>query len=427
MRKGSTFSAVAVLLLLLGGSPQVHCRSGVVGAREERSSHRLELPPQARASAFPTSFSVIVPTHNNEAFVIRTLKSVESSIQFFFKHATNSNKALHTILDEEHIALLSKTKAEVVIVDDASTDHTLTKALNFVQRRKQQQQRSGRLSWKVLSLPEQLYGGAARNLGALHSEGEVLFFLDADDLFHREHVLACFPALAAKREELVMAETGVNVELANIHPDWKERIRATIPQNKCLYRNFHDFVEGFPEQEVYRRYDDYGYVRTMALFRTEVFKLDRETVTYKFYPGNSLDKQRKRFEVALEEAGLYEEANTAEDMVRESLLFSHGLHLRDKALAIKQGRAIEENPLWAIHSYLVKQARKSGSCENYGRINAHFLKRQRLLDFAEEEEKNGRMQRALWTRQVAATMISPNATQRDGVHGPVQFYIESKR
>ncbi|KAL6066128.1 Glycosyl transferase [Balamuthia mandrillaris] len=423
MRQGSTFfSAVAVLLLLLGGSLQGHCHSGsgVVGAREERSSHRLELPPQARASAFPTSFSVIVPTHNNEAFVIRTLKSVESSIQFFFKHATNSNKALYTILDEEHIALLSKTKAEVVIVDDASTDHTLTKALNFVQRRKRQQQRS-RLSWKVLSLPEQLYGGAARNLGVLHSEGEALFFLDADDLFHREHVLACFPALAAKRDTLVMAETGVNVELANIHPDWKERIRATIPQNKCLYRNFHDFVEGFPEQEVYRRYDDYGYVRTMGLFRTEVFKLDRETVTYKFYPGNSLDKQRKRFEVALEEAGLYEEANTAEDIVRESLLFSHGIHLRDKALAIKQGKAYEENPLWAIHSYLVKQARKSGSCENHGRINAHLLKRQRLLDFAEEEEKNGRTQRALWTRQVAANMISPNDTQRDGVHNMVLF------
>ncbi|KAL6054072.1 Glucosyl transferase [Balamuthia mandrillaris] len=149
---------------------------------DQAVSLEQKLPPQAMADGYPTSFSVIVPAFNTSFYVINTLKSVETSLKFFYHRfsATYPTKQV---------------KAEVVVVDDASPDNTLSKILNFVDRRRKAP--SSNVTWKVLSLPQQVFAGAARNLGVYHSKGEV-FFLDADDLYHPEHVYVCFVGLAAR-------------------------------------------------------------------------------------------------------------------------------------------------------------------------------------------------------------------------------------
>ena len=100
--------------------------------------------------------SVIVPAYNAEPFIARTLQSA---------------------LGQTYEAL------EVIIVDDGSTDSTGEVARAFAQ---------GDKRVRVISIPN---GGVAkaRNIGISEAAGELLAFLDADDLWHPtklEHQMA---------------------------------------------------------------------------------------------------------------------------------------------------------------------------------------------------------------------------------------------
>lgn len=88
-------------------------------------------------------FSVIIPTYNRSELLRATLDSVFE--QTF-------------------------TDYEVIVVDDGSTDRTAQMVAGY--------------GGKVRFLQQQNCGpGAARNLGAKHSKGEYLAFLDSDDLW----------------------------------------------------------------------------------------------------------------------------------------------------------------------------------------------------------------------------------------------------
>lgn len=93
--------------------------------------------------------SVIIPLFNKEAYVADSLKSV------FCQSYSNF---------------------EILIVNDGSTDGSLAKVEQFRDRR-------------ITVINKNNEGvSIARNVGAAHSRGEVLAFLDADDLWFRDHL-----------------------------------------------------------------------------------------------------------------------------------------------------------------------------------------------------------------------------------------------
>ncbi|KAL6059788.1 N-acetylgalactosaminyl-diphosphoundecaprenol glucuronosyltransferase [Balamuthia mandrillaris] len=344
------------------------------------------LPRQAMANGAPSSFSVIVPAHNTGAYVTRTLKSVEDSINYF----------LSSFVEAKQV------KAEVIVVDDASYDNTLSKVMSFVQKRRAQSHMHGNVSWKVLSLPQQVLAGAARNFGVLHSQGEVIFFLDSDDMYHPEHVWLCFTSLARNWRTHSMVSTGVHIELDGIPAERHQQITECLPQNKCLFRNYHDFVEGFPEQMVFYKYNDIGYLKALGALHPLTKSHSAKTVTYKLYPGNSLDKQRDRFTAPLGTVQKHEDAHSPEGLLRDILAATHVQHLQEKADALRQGREGQDNPFWATHSYRFKQAVKDCSCQYHGRSIVD-VNRQQMMEFAEEERRRGRYQPLEWAQQVLAS------------------------
>ena len=102
-------------------------------------------------------FSIIIPSYNNGPQLIETLKAL--SLQTY-----------------------PRDKYEIIAVDDGSKDHTKTHALEFIQ------QNPG-LNLTLLHCPRVTFqgpgrfrAGIARNLGAKHSRGRLLLFLDADIL-----------------------------------------------------------------------------------------------------------------------------------------------------------------------------------------------------------------------------------------------------
>ncbi|KAL6066129.1 Glycosyltransferase family 2 protein [Balamuthia mandrillaris] len=311
-----------------------------------------KLPPQAMADGYPTSFSIVVPAFNTSLYVINTLKSVETI------------------------------KAEVVVVDDASPDNTLSKVLSFVDRRRKAP--SPNVTWKVLSLPQQVFAGSARNLGVYHSKGEVLFFLDADDLYHPEHVYVCFVGLAARWRIYPMAETNVNIELEGIPLRRQRKIIGTIPQNKCMFRKYHEFVEGFPEQIVFREYEDAGWVKAMAALGGS---------TWRVTPWGSIGKG-------------HDFTNSVDGYLRIGLLRAQVRHLKTKEEAALQGRMIEANPFWAIHSHRFKQASKNNKCRDISITDWNCMQ---LLVFAEQERKSGWEQPLQWALQVVNNVCTTNS------------------
>lgn len=102
--------------------------------------------------------SVIVPAHNEERWLARTLESIETA----FAGQGGSH--------------------EVLVVDDTSTDRTPEIALRFGAR--------------LVSVQHRQIA-ATRNAGAREAQGEVLLFVDADTALRAPVVRAALEALAA--------------------------------------------------------------------------------------------------------------------------------------------------------------------------------------------------------------------------------------
>jgi glycosyltransferase involved in cell wall biosynthesis len=91
--------------------------------------------------------SVVIPLYNKEAYIVQTLQSVMNQ--------TYKN-------------------LECIIVDDSSTDMSVSLARKFIQ--------DNNLSWIVISIPNSGQT-KARNQGILQSQGDYIAFLDSDDLW----------------------------------------------------------------------------------------------------------------------------------------------------------------------------------------------------------------------------------------------------
>jgi glycosyltransferase involved in cell wall biosynthesis len=257
------------------------------------------------------SFSVIVPVLNKQNEIIRTLNSIEASIAYFYRHHSASDAAT----------------AEVVIVDEGSSDRTVELVTEFSQNKPH---------YRLIQHFKSLGAGPARNTGVRVSKGEILFFCDGDDLFFEPHIAVCLHVLShhssaeqthsprsiqldtdSGSQTIVLPEypvaairTGVHMRDA-IHPYWKLAIENTLPQNLCVRRECHEFIEGFPENSVYRLVgcEDIAYTVCLSKF-FKVFKVDLETVEYIRYPGNNFDRQLKKFQTPPEQ---YQDNTPARD------------------------------------------------------------------------------------------------------------------
>ncbi len=245
------------------------------------------------------SFSVIVPVLNKENEIIRTLESVEASIHYFNQHFT-----------------AYPVEAEVVVVNEGSSDRTPELIADFIQDKPH---------YKLIHHANRVSAGAARNTGAKISRGEILFFCDGDDLYFKEHIYLCFQVLNhdplknpnasfvletdqgpktihLPNQSIGVVRTGVYMK-DPVHPYWKVAIENTLPQNLCIRRDCHDFIEGYPEARIpYNQItcEDISYDLWIARF-FKVVKVEIETVEYIRYPGNMFDKQLKKFQTPPEQ------------------------------------------------------------------------------------------------------------------------------
>jgi glycosyltransferase involved in cell wall biosynthesis len=138
------------------------------------------------------SISVVIPAYNAEAFIVRTLDSVE-------RQKLQPN--------------------EVVVVDDGSQDSTALLVSDF----------SASSTLKIRLVKQTNKGSAsARNLGIEISTGELIAFLDADDVIYPDFLAAASTALAAQPHWLacfsdrnILDQNGQFISRDLDHPGFK--------------------------------------------------------------------------------------------------------------------------------------------------------------------------------------------------------------
>lgn len=98
--------------------------------------------------------SIIIPARNEAALITQTVEAVLAAQAVLYSHHATSDRL-----------------AEVIVVDNASTDQTAAMLQPYLS--------DGRIQ---LIACDQLGSALARNAGAQHAQGDVLVFLDADTL-----------------------------------------------------------------------------------------------------------------------------------------------------------------------------------------------------------------------------------------------------
>jgi glycosyltransferase involved in cell wall biosynthesis len=225
--------------------------------------------------------SVIIPSHDDEATIRSALQSAEEAV-CYYRHRRGD----------------ARETAEVIVIDDGSRDGTLPVILDAVQ---------GKDLFRIFHRRTSSSPSSARNCGASLAAGDVLFFLDADDLYLERHLFDCCQALEDPTVDFV--KTGVALS-DSVHPDWRSRIGNSLAINIAVRRRCHEFIGGFPDVHLFRRsadtfepwidifrlIEDVHYNALLSRFFRSV-DVSAETVRYMRRPGNSYDRQYAKFQV----------------------------------------------------------------------------------------------------------------------------------
>jgi len=155
-----------------------------------------------------TNISVIIPVYNEEKDIIDCLKSL----------SRQSFKGF-----------------EIILIDDGSTDNTLSKVIRF-------QRKCDNL--KILK-SKHLGPGAARNFGARGAVGDILVFVDADMTFHRNFLTQLVKPIEQgyakgtfSKDEFVSNWNNKWSRCWNLNEGWPERRRhlAGYPDSQPVFR-----------------------------------------------------------------------------------------------------------------------------------------------------------------------------------------------
>lgn len=139
----------------------------------------------------------------------------------------------------------------IYLVDDASTDNT------WLIMRQLQQQFPHKI--KLLRLAENSGVATARNWGALHSQADLIAFLDADDAY-QAHALAPVPDVFHFLPELSLLRLRlVPVDLDKIYAEhslfakaW-DIVQMTVGGNTIFRRSIFLACGGFPQHDLFKR------------------------------------------------------------------------------------------------------------------------------------------------------------------------------
>ena len=136
--------------------------------------------------------SVIIPAKDDEATICSAMQSAEQAIAY---HRGRPGRA------GDH--------AEVIVIDDGSRDGTLAAMLDAAR---------GKDVFRIFHRGASSSPGTARNSGASLASGELLFFLDADDIYLEHHLAEC--SRIFEDPMIGWVKTGVSLSHA-VHPDWR--------------------------------------------------------------------------------------------------------------------------------------------------------------------------------------------------------------
>jgi FkbM family methyltransferase len=133
--------------------------------------------------------------------------------------------------------------SEIIVVDDASTDHTPAVAEELARESP---------TLRVIQLPANIGVAKARNAGMREAAGKYLCFLDADD----EYAPGFFHlAILELESHADLAAVTTGVELVNshrdVHPVQLNAIISSLPSNLMVRKAVVELMGGFPESNAF--------------------------------------------------------------------------------------------------------------------------------------------------------------------------------
>ena len=219
------------------------------------------------------SAAVIIPAYNAGKTLDRTLASAIESLNFARAH------------------LSSPLEAEIIVVDDCSTDDTAIITEAWTAREP---------AVRLVRNPANAGPGFSRNEGVRKSFGSFLFFLDADDIFYANHMHLCLDALLSD-DSVGYVFTRMKIDMP-MHPDWPPSLDESCPINFCVRRVWHDMIQGFAEETDFRTYRTEDTLYRLCLRDlVKHKKIEVETCEQFVSPGNALDRQREKFASSMAE------------------------------------------------------------------------------------------------------------------------------
>lgn len=136
--------------------------------------------------------SIIIPSYNAQKSIVLLLSSIYKSLK------------------------VDKLQIEVLVIDDCSHDETILTVEKFILNHT-------KISIKILALKKNKGPAHARNIGARHASGTILFFLDSDVVLHTNSL---FELIYSFHDPDIHALTGVW--------DKKQTNHAFFPKFKAL-------------------------------------------------------------------------------------------------------------------------------------------------------------------------------------------------
>jgi len=161
-------------------------------------------------------------------------------------------------------ALAQRADAQVVLVDDCSTDGSTELVLELARREPR---------IVALALPVNRGQGYARNLGVAAADGQYVTFLDQDDEHiagwydHAVEVLQALPQYVAVRGEIELMEVPAELRIDKADPRWPAIVNSPI-WNVVLRKAAYQAIGGSPTGAAFRTREgneDWVFTETLKL------------------------------------------------------------------------------------------------------------------------------------------------------------------